>query len=568
VKRFHRSWLLLALPAALIVAQRAWSARQAEAADPPASTMRSIAVVSLTSYDKIMKDVDFIGQLSGNPGATQQVEKMIQLFTQSQGLTGLDKSKPSGLVAYTDGFQVDAYAFLPVTDLKQMLDVLAAMNVASQELGDGTYSLQMNGMPQELYVKAQGGWAFVARTAEVLANVPEDPQQQLADLDKKYDVAVRLNVQNIPEMYRQMAIDGLNNGIADSLQANPNESPEEFQARQQMVQVTSRSLEQMFKEAESLTIGWSLDTDKRNTHVDFQLAAVPGSKLAKQFAESAAVQTEFGGFVLPDSVITFTKSGKISEDEMAQMSALLDTFGQAITKRIADESPNDEVRDALQSALADTLEAFKATTAEGTRDAGAVFLTGDDTMTFAGGSHLVDSAKIEQALKNLEKLVEKEESFPGVNWNADSHEGIRFHTLQMPAPNKSMKDMFGENVDVVVGIGDDRIYFALGSEGLSTLKKAIDRSKDASVAAGLPPGEVKISTAKLFKYAAAHSNDPKIPMLAEVFAAQEGKDYVTFTVTIEGNTANYRIALQEGVLQALGQFGSMMSGGPGVQSGL
>ena len=59
--------------------------------------MKPLAVVVFSSYDELMKDVDFLGSLGGQPQASQMIDQMLQMFTQNKGLAGLDKSKPIGV---------------------------------------------------------------------------------------------------------------------------------------------------------------------------------------------------------------------------------------------------------------------------------------------------------------------------------------------------------------------------------------------------------------------------------------------------------------------------------------
>ena len=71
--------LLVAAPARLL------------AADDAAATNKTVALVTVASYDRLMSDVAFIGNLAGNPDLDKNIEGAIQLFTQGQGLNGLDK---------------------------------------------------------------------------------------------------------------------------------------------------------------------------------------------------------------------------------------------------------------------------------------------------------------------------------------------------------------------------------------------------------------------------------------------------------------------------------------------
>ena len=89
--------------------------------------MKPILVVSLAGYQRIMDDLAFVGKLSDSPDLAKNLEGMITFFTQGQGLAGLDKTKPWGLAASTDGLSFQLLGFIPVTDLKKLLDALIGL---------------------------------------------------------------------------------------------------------------------------------------------------------------------------------------------------------------------------------------------------------------------------------------------------------------------------------------------------------------------------------------------------------------------------------------------------------
>jgi hypothetical protein len=51
---------------------------------------KPLAEIVFSSYDELMKDVDFIGSLAGQPQASQMIDRTMQMFNQNKGLAGLD----------------------------------------------------------------------------------------------------------------------------------------------------------------------------------------------------------------------------------------------------------------------------------------------------------------------------------------------------------------------------------------------------------------------------------------------------------------------------------------------
>ncbi len=219
--------------------------------------MKPILVVSLAGYQRIMDDIAFVGKLSDSPDLAKNLEGMITFFTQGQGLAGLDKTKPWGLAASTDGLSFQLLGFVPVTDLKKLLDALSGF-LGDPDEEDGVYKIQA-GLPIPLYLKEHKGYGYLSQDAASLSNLPDDPTTLLGGLDKQYDVAVRLSVQNIPEVFRQLAIDQIKMGVEGSLEQGPDESDEQFEERSKMTQQQMDALVTTLNELDELTLGLSID---------------------------------------------------------------------------------------------------------------------------------------------------------------------------------------------------------------------------------------------------------------------------------------------------------------------
>ena len=82
--------------------------------------------------------------------------------------------------------------------------------------------------------------------------------------------------------------------------------------------------------------------------------------------------------------------------------------------------------------------------------------------------------------------MQNEPDFPGVKFNVETHAGVSFHTLALPMTEDEAKQMFGDKLDIVVGTGPTAAYLALGPDGMSKLKSAIDKSQSTPGKSVLP----------------------------------------------------------------------------------
>ena len=179
---------------------------------------KPVAVLSIASYDRLMTDIAFIGNLTGNPDLDKNLEGMIQLFTQGQGLAGLDRKRPLGVTLTTDGLQFQPLVVLPVTNLKQLLEALAGLvGEAARRRRRRVRARRVQ--PEDLRQGEATTGPICRSRPKRWPNCRKTGGKLFAGLDKSYDIAGRLHVQNVPEVFRTMIIDQLRVGVEAGLAA-------------------------------------------------------------------------------------------------------------------------------------------------------------------------------------------------------------------------------------------------------------------------------------------------------------------------------------------------------------
>jgi len=241
------------------------------AQDSSTAGMKPIVTVGFSGYDEVLKDVEHIGNLTGNAQLAQMVEG--QLNEAAGGLAGLDKQKPWGLVVAVDESKLGAgggppgmpfgpgmlsafqgYAFVPVTDLKQLLGALQPMVGDPADAGNGVLKIDSDGQP--LFLKEQSGWVFVSTSPEMLASTPADPVPLLGGLNESYDLAVRITLANLPESLREGIL-----GMMQMMTAmrRPGETDEQHAMRSKMAEQTMEQMTTALNELDALTVGLAVD---------------------------------------------------------------------------------------------------------------------------------------------------------------------------------------------------------------------------------------------------------------------------------------------------------------------
>ncbi len=514
-------------------------------------------MLSFASYDRLMTDIAFIGDLIGSPDLDKNLEGMIQLFTQGQGLVGLDRTRPLGVSLMTDGLQFNPLIVLPVTDVKQLLAALEGLVGAAQDAGDGIFELDV--FNQKIYVKESNTWAYLSTSPEPLASLPKNGLDLFGGLEKTYDIAGRLNIQNVPEVFRTMLIDQLRVGVEAGLARQPGESDDAFDTRRKMVETQIDSLTDAMNDLESLTLGLIADREAKTAQLDLKFTAMAGTETAKQLSKAKATTSRFAGFLQPDASASLNLSTELDDSDAAQFVSGLEAIRGQAMQHIEGENrlPDEASKKLAREMVGEVFDAIKATFESGKIDAGANLQANDKMMSLVVGAYVADTKSLEDALKNFAKLTEDEADFPKISFDAEQHAGVHFHTtkINVPADQKIAK-VVGDELDVAVGIGDKVVYLALGTDSLDHAKRLIDRSASESEKK-VQPFQLNVALESIFKFAAALQDDDAVSnmkTMAEDLARTPGKDHVRLEYKPEANGGTISVSAEEGVLLLLGGF--------------
>ena len=551
-------WMAAACGLLVALTTAPWARAQINRSDAP-SEMKPLAIVAFAGYDELMKDVDFLGGLGGQPQASQNIEQMLMMFTQQQGLAGLDKSKPIGAIVQSDGQMPSGAVCLPVTDLDALLQVLAPFGITSEDAGDGL--LQIKAQGQGVFAKQADGWVMLSIAPDMLAAMPADPSALLTALTDQYDLAVEVSVQNMPAAYKEMAVSAMSEGAKQGLAKKADESDEAFAQRQEAVNMQLGELQRFFNELDKFTFGLAVDGEEKRAFLDVAYTAVPGTKLATDLAALGESKTNFAGFIQDDAAATLSFAQKITGADAAQLDQMIQTLRTQADKAIDDESElkSDTSRDAMKAAFSDFIDALDATLKAGVIDGGATLKVSPEALTFVAGGFIADPSKVESGLKKIAEVAKEEEGekVPEIKWAAETQGEVTFHTMSIPVPEgeEEARKLFGENLDLAVGIGKEAVYFGAGRDCIAAVNNVIELSA-ASPAKPTLPMALTIALGQIMNTAkemAPASEKPQIEMVSEMLNNEAaGKDHVKMVAEPIENGIRMRIEAEEGVLRAIG----------------
>ena len=527
-----------------------------------AADKETVAVVSISSYDNLVKNVATIGEVAGYPDLDQMVDAILTLQTGGKGLVGVDKTKPWGVQVKVTQAGPGGVAFLPVNDLKGLLGALAGVAGEAEDVGDGVYSLE-NG-PAPVFVKAQGNWAFIGQSKESLANLPKDPVALLDGLPEEYTVAVRGYVQNIPEEFRQMAVGELRKGLEAGMVQGPDESDEDFKIRKQAGEASVKQMERMINEIATITIGWTVDMESKQTYIDIAQSAVPGTMLAKQIKAYAPSTSDFGGFLRDGSAasLLLNSDSELSDSDKENFVTQMNGFRDRALMELDNSGDlTADQKKVVKQSVGDIFRIMTDTMASGKYDGGAIITT-EPLVNIVVGGHVADGKGMEEALKNIGKLIAEDPNAPKINWDAETYKAYTFHHATTPILDDDAKALFGDNLQFAVAVSGQGIFIALGADAVGSIKKVIDAS-EATSEKELPILQGVVALGPIMNIAAEAEDDPTVAMMAEMLKGMKGNDRVIMQAFKKGDSAIFRLSVDEGVIKLIGQAAGALGGAGG-----
>ena len=532
-----------------------------------ADELKPVITISFAGYDQLMANIKTAGQLADRPELGDALEGRLAIVTQGKGLVGVDKSRPWGVVVTaTEDGQFPVQAYVPVTDLKQLMSLVP--NPATGEPfapdAEGVYEVKGAKM---MYIAQKGKWAYIVDNRDALKTVPADPAALLKTLTSRYSVAIRASAKNVPAAVRERFTEQAKMMFEMVMQQRQSgETDEQFAIRTNLTRQQFEKVVTLSKELDEAVLGWGVDASAGSTFLDFEVTALPGTHTAKQFAKAKDAKTDFAGFLIPGAAVNGVGTNGMDESDVDQSKQILAKVRLAATQELdANSDLSDDQRKLAKQLLDDSMDVLVKTLESKQSDAGFALLLDTDTPTFVAGMKLVEGVKLEGVVQKLVAEVAKDEPKLAkmVKLNADKHGDVNFHVVTVPITEPEAAAIFGPTIDIVVGISEDRLFLGAGKAAIKTLKEAIDASKkDAGKATS--PLQITVSGIPIAKFIAKVAPDEmvkeKAAEILKLIEKSAGKDHVTIVSKAIPNGASVRLTVEEGLLRA--GLSSIPMGGP------
>ena len=540
MRRIAASGLALAV---LLAAEA--SGRRAAAA---AEERKPLVIVSLSSHEKLIQDVRCVVDPRLTGLAVTLVRQVLGIPVDPGTLApvGLDPRRPWGLVVQSEGQSFPVYGFVPVTDLSRLLAPAVAAGRMKPPVG-GVYELKL--ADQAWHVVQKRGWAVFANSRAGLATAPADPLKVLGGPSASYDLAARVYPKNLPAEVRQVANRWVKERHWLIPERKPGETRLENALRTALVNQGLQIAASLADEGEMLLVGLSLDLRTRSLVLDLETTARPGTSTAESLGAPHKSKTDFGGFLLPQATLTGIWTGEIARMPLYRLLALFDSVASQLLPA-GGKGPGGELWRMIRESLL-----------EESVDGGVAAVVRPNGVTLLVGGYVPDGAKIQEKLKDLAVAARDESADAGAPaWKLDAAraQDVRLHTLAIPIPKdaqdrRTLVGMFGEEVEVVVGVGEHSLYVAAGKNPVQALKQTIQGSRTRTPRKQ-PPVQFSLALGPLARFLAETGHQADRSQAARIAALLEqsgGKDHVRLTARPVERGTHVRLEVEDGVLRSL-----------------
>lgn len=518
---------------------------QATAQGSDAASDEPVLVVTLGSVNKLTQDINYVTGVAGQAQAGGMFGLLAGTFTQ-----GLDMTRPIGVVVSMVDGMPQPVALLPTSDIKTVLKRLEAQTGPYDEEKDGTLRIIVGA--NVVHIQQKGDWAVMGTAKDALALAPKDPSALFEGMGNKYDIAVRMKMQQIPAETRSMLTTQLKMGFeqAMALQNGP-----DAEASRETAENAIEQLEQLIEDTDQLQFGFNIDQAKQKISIGGSYTAVPGSKLATMYDGTKAIASQFASVIREDAAAYLHQAASISpeaiEDSKASMEASLGAVRSALDSQAGlTESQRDDI-----NALVDRIiELSVKSASEGKSDLGALLLADEENgFKFVFGAFVADGSEVAAIAKEVAAKVENEPGAPEFKFDIGNYNGVTMHLVEadIPASQDEARRMFGDKLRVHIGTGKQSMYLAFGKDSDSLMKELIDSGKKKT-SADRPVGQMRMTMMPMLKYAQSiESNDALAAMIDALTRSPDEGDMSIVAESIE-NGQKFSVDIGEGILQAIG----------------
>ncbi len=521
---------------------------------------KPIAAVAVKSYDELLSDVKFVGNLADKPDLSALVEGLVALGTQGKGMAGIDKSRPWGAVIQANDEEITGYAFLPVSDSKAFMGLLSLYTTVEKQ--GGAYKFTPKDGKQEFYGKRHGKWVVFSNEAATLDTAAEEPTALLKGANDQNLITGRVFLANVPEKYQQMLIGKIEDGAREDLEKKEDEPEELHTARKKTSAKVVAAMKEAIQCMDQITLGMGLDRSAEKMYSEVSLTAKAGTPLADQMDSLEKSVTKLAGVKLAGAALNAVIAAPITESKASILESII-SLGRK--QAISDSEKKDppEKQETAKVVINNVADMLQKMVKSGRFDMAASVNMTPNAPVAVAAAFIADGDLLDKTLHTIDETIEKENPAIAqiVKLNAETVDSVKLHTITIPiGPETKDRDkvvrMFGDAIHVVVGVGSDTAYIAAGRDAMEAIKKAITSGASAG-GKSVPPVDVSVDAQKVAAFMVVNGEKKdraKMKEVAEELKKSPDKDSITWVAKSIPQGVQYRLEIQQGLLRTAGKM--------------
>ncbi len=480
-------------------------------AERPYFTMFAASIDKLLAACRVVFDAVDRPDLSGSLGDRMKTYR---------DFSGIDKSRPIGIMSTWDENLPANIVFLPVSQIDDLLKTATFGIVGYHEVSPGQYEIERPGLPYHVLVKKD--YAFFAESIATVRGIGVTPGQLTQGLRERYDFVISFDFMQIPRSTKERIVADMRRDIEPWLQPQDDEVSESANLRRSLGKMTLGLVERAVLDAKSLTAGLRLDSESGHLTLEVIADAVPKSNLATTFNRLQSHRSEFSSLLQPDVPAGLAINLPVG----ALVDQILGTSGDTTTK-------------------GSQLEA-------GLQLAGARI--GDLTLVTA--LHGTQAGRINDAIPQLVLKLEKTGALVSIRENVDFHRGVVLHSMTPREIPAWISDWVGPDIEIVIGQGKQTVWMGIGSPStlVDRIIDAIDRVAEAPLTREIGPlVHGRFQASKLPEILTSTPLIPDQDLSATREILSRGDDGFSLTIEPVKDGLKLRLDAEEGLIRLLGK---------------
>ena len=450
-----------------------------------------VIVINVASVERILQNIDLIFELAERPEIAEIASASL---ANVNDLEGLDQNKNLGVEMYLKTGLLPQPVFIsyfPITKIRTFIETLEAMIPGEQEQvinqdpnHDDLIILDTNG--GKTFIRIQETYAhllFGSEESDLITSQDfGDPTQQFQRLTDAYDLAIKLDLNSIPELLRTTFLGFFRTAIETQLQQRDGEPDSAYQIRRMGGKQNLDGIEYLLSEGQELLLGFDVDTEQKRGFIDFLIKARPNSELAREIKNIPGKTSYFNVVTSRENLpIAVSISMNIGRRERKAYSAYLSFFEKQLTEKLMTEDERSQNTNSIKQFFSPVISMVE----KGHLDLFTQLVaTPNKKFALIGGIKVAPSANLPTALLDL---IERVNKLPGnearIFTNAETVQRVALHQLQpdVNSADDRQRRFLGGVPSLYIGADSQVIWFAMGTDiAVSALNEAIEQIKTAS----------------------------------------------------------------------------------------